>query len=115
MCTDKGNCSLHADNEWSKCRYGGNLLNVLCRKNTKEILRIKYENDYQGFVNIDALLDDGRVFSYNYSYGSCSGCDEWEDRELKDAAIEEIMSNEATYFDDIDQYNKWLLKLRKIK
>ena len=104
-CTNKYQCSLH--DEWIKCRYGYNLLNVLCRQNTKEIMRLNYENDYQGHVDIDALLDDGRIFSYSYSYGSCAGCDNWESRELSDAEIEKEITNNATYFDNIDQYNKW--------
>ncbi len=106
-CTLKRDCTLHTDIGWSGCRYGDNLFNVLCRLNTKEIMRSNYENDYEGFVDVDALLDDGRVFSYNYSYGSCGGCDEWESRELTDAEVENTMMQEATYFDNIAQYNEW--------
>jgi hypothetical protein len=61
-------------------RYADNLQNVLDKLGAVKLLRADYENDYQGHVDVDVLLGDGKVFSYNYSYGSCSGCDEWEDR-----------------------------------
>jgi hypothetical protein len=38
-----------------------------------KVLRVAYESDYQGFLDIDVLLKDGRIISYYYSYGSCSG------------------------------------------
>jgi|WetSurSiteA1Bulk_404760.scaffolds.fasta_scaffold12997_4 hypothetical protein len=39
----------------------------------EKVLRIRYEADYQGFLDIDILLKDGRIVSYEYTYGSCSG------------------------------------------
>lgn len=105
-------CSIFDDkgiiNDVMNCRYGDNLLYVLKTINAKEILSVDYECDYQGFVDIDALLDDGRVFSYKYYYGSCSSYDEWESLGLSDLQIEDRMLQEATFFDDIDQYKKWV-------
>lgn len=38
------------------------------------------EGDYQGYVATCVRLNDtGEVVIYNDSYGSCSGCDMWED------------------------------------
>jgi len=73
----------------------------------KEILFLNHENDYQGFVDIDVLLDDGRVFSYCYSYGSCSGCDGWEADGLDDAQIRDEMRSGGSFLDNINQYFDW--------
>jgi hypothetical protein len=80
------------------------LVNELCGE---EILRLEYESSWSGDVDIDVLLKNGQVFSYYYSYGSCSGCDEWESLDLDDEEIEEEMLKGATFFDDIAQYNAW--------
>lgn len=37
------------------------------------------ENYYQGTVMTAVKLEDGRFVFYSDSYGSCSGCDMWED------------------------------------
>ena len=38
------------------------------------------EGDYQGYVATCVRLNDtGEIVIYNDSYGSCSGCDAWED------------------------------------
>jgi hypothetical protein len=37
------------------------------------------EGDYQGTVATAVRLHDGRYCWYQDSYGSCSGCDSWED------------------------------------
>lgn len=73
----------------------------------KELLKIDFESDYQGFVDADVLLNDGRVISYRYYYGSCSGCDEWESRAMNDKEIMDAMSQEATVFNNIEDYNKF--------
>ena len=72
-----------------------------------DVLRLDYESDYQGYVDIDVRLLDGRVFSYQYSYGSCSGCDDWEARDLTDDQVEAEMLRDATIFDGIEPYERW--------
>ena len=59
-------------------------------------------NDYQGSVAIVAKLDDGRWLHYDWSYGSCSGCDHWEnvmgwddDAERRQEVINEIQNGAA--------------------
>ena len=63
---------------------------------------------YGGSIDIDILLLDGRVLSYNYAFDSC--CDRLEgtcdDEDSKE--IEEDVKQEATFFDDLAQYNKWV-------
>lgn len=43
-----------------------------------EVLFSTGSDGYQGSVAIVARLDDGRWLHYDWSYGSCSGCDAWE-------------------------------------
>jgi hypothetical protein len=97
--------------EVDNARYSDILEEVVNNLNPVELLRKNYESDYQGFVDIDVLLENGRVFSYNYSYGSCSGCDEWEDRSYSDAEIAEEMREHAVLFENIDEYNLWREKV----
>lgn len=58
-------------------------------------------DDYQGSVAIVARLDDGRWLHYDWSYGSCSGCDAWESRVHggeeggREAVLEEIRNGAA--------------------
>ena len=89
------------------CRYCSNLQKVIDRLGGEKILRLEYESDYQGYVDIDVLLSDGTVMSYYYSYGSCSGCDSWEAEDLDDAGIESAMLQEMTFFSNIHEYNLW--------
>jgi len=96
-------------------RYSNILEAVVNRLGGVEVLRLEYEADYSGFVDIDVILKDGRVFSYKYWYGSCSGCDEWESRDLTEEEIVEIMLSEATYFTNRDQYCKWRAKVESKK
>ena len=88
-------------------RYSRNLESIVNRLSGVEILRKEYESTYQGFVDVDVLLSDGRVFSYCYSYGSCSGCDEWEGKNLSDDEIESVMMQESTIFNNRESYNQW--------
>lgn len=72
-----------------------------------EVIRLDYEDDYQGHIDVDVLLNDGRVFSYCYSYGSCSGCDEWESRGMSYDQIIDTMRDECTIFSNRYSYNRW--------
>lgn len=68
------------------------------------IIRLKYEAGYQGYVDIDVLLSSGKVFSYYYAYGSCSECDEWENRNLSDDEILLAMQKECSFIDYKNYY-----------
>lgn len=91
------------------CRYASCLIDLLTKLQAVQVLFEKYEDDYQGFVDVDVLLSDGRVFSYAYSYGSCSECDEWENLGLSYEEIINTILQEATFFNSINEYNQWLL------
>lgn len=88
-------------------RYSSILESLLQSLHAVEVLRKDYESDYSGYVDVDVLLKDGRIFSYRYSYGSCSGCDEWEQRELTDTQIRHEMHRDATFFETRASYDLW--------
>jgi len=94
-------------------RYSHILNKLVMELNGVVILRFEFEADYQGFVDIDVLLLDGRVFSYKYSYGSCSGCDEWESRDLSDDDIMDEMHKDASFYISIQSYLKYLARKDK--
>lgn len=88
-------------------RYADVLESLLRDLDAEKVLYLTFEDDYQGSLDADVLLKDGRVFSYGYSYGSCSGCDEWEDEGQSDDGIKEIMKSSATFFNTQDEYTSW--------
>jgi hypothetical protein len=90
-------------------RYSENLEVVINGLNPLCVLNLNYCSDYQGDVNIDVLLANGSVFIYDYSYGSCSGCDDWESRSLADDEIEEEMLNSAVIY-SINDYMEFMKK-----
>lgn len=58
------------------------------------------EGDYQGEVATAVQLADDRFAWYQDSYGSCSGCDSWEDAD--DEAVRALcidLANSARVFD----------------
>lgn len=81
----------------SQCRYGDVAERIF---GDAEIIWEHSESDYQGTANVLALLPDGRFCHYEWTYGSCSGCDEWESRDLTDDEVEGEMRSAAVYFDD---------------
>ena len=101
------------DKELSNCRYASNLESLLNDLNAVKILRKDYIEDYQGYVDLDVLLEDGRIFSYGYKYGSCSGCDEWEALGLSDEEIKKVMLKEGTFFSTYESYTKWRQEVDK--
>lgn len=74
------------------------------------ILRCEYEAGYQGYVDIDVMLKNRQVFSYKYSYGSCSVCDEWESRHLSEDAILDEMQKGCYIFNSYVSYLIWRIK-----
>lgn len=94
-------------------RYSDNLEAVLTKLDATKLLRLRYKSLDQGYVAVDALLKDGRVYSYYYSYGSCAACDDWNYRNLSSAQIEEEMLNEATIFDNLEQYEAYRANIVK--
>jgi hypothetical protein len=74
----------------STCRYGDVAGRIF---KDAEIIWEHSEADYQGFASVLAAMPDGTFVNYNWSYGSCSGCDEWESSGLGDDEIEAVMRN----------------------
>lgn len=67
------------------------------------------EGDYQGTVATCVKLSDGRFVIYNDYYGSCSGCDSWEDasdEEVKSMCIN--LSNGAYIFNSLTDVKEYL-------
>ncbi len=68
----------------SRCRYGDTLAPLF---EGGEVVWEHSEADYQGSANVLVAMPDGTFIHYEWSYGSCSGCDEWEARDLSDEEI----------------------------
>ena len=98
-----------------QARYSDDLEVVINELKPLHLKWLEYEADYQGYVNIDVLLEDGRVFSYEYSYGSCSGCDEWEHRSLRDYELRKEMIKGSVIYSDMETYMKGIGAKRKEK
>lgn len=86
------------DSTAAECRYGENALDAFGPDS--EVIWEASEADYQGSANILIRTAEGRFAHFEWTYGSCSGCDEWEDRGLSDVEIETTMRDTAVWFDD---------------
>jgi hypothetical protein len=67
------------------------------------------EGDWQGQVATMAKLSDGRIVVYDDYYGSCSGCDAWED--ATDQTVRKLcidLANGARIFDSQEEAVEWL-------
>lgn len=91
--------------ESAKCRYGGNATRAFP---DAEVLWESAENDYQGTVALVFRMPDGHLGFYEWSYGSCSGCDDWEARDLPDNKIEAEMVARTAFFHDATALLAWL-------
>jgi hypothetical protein len=73
--------------------------------------------DYQGNVNIVGVFEgyNGKFFHFVYSYGSCSGCDEWEDRSLSDDEIETEMREKClSTFENIEHFKNYVSNIKEM-
>ena len=96
--------------EWSNttaasCRYGDIAENIF---GDAEIIWENSECDYQGWANVLAAMPDGTFIHYEWSYGSCSGCDEWEARDLSDDEVEAEMRRGMAVLKDRETLRKYL-------
>lgn len=80
-----------SDTGSSGCRYGVVAGNIW---GDWDVLWEQFDDDYQGYASFVAHKD-GRFVVYDWSYGSCSGCDDWEARRLSEAE----MRSEAVEYD----------------
>lgn len=94
----------------STCRYGEIAERIF---GDADILWEHSESDYQGFANVLAILPDGTLCHYEWSYGSCSGCDGWESAGLNHDEIEKEMRRDAIFITDIKIMVKYLKHVTK--
>ena len=74
-----------------------------------EVIGHYNEEDYQGQVATCVKLLSGEYAIYNDYYGSCSGCDAWEDasdEDVKKMCID--LSNSAYIFETLDDVKEFL-------
>jgi len=99
-----------------QCRYGDvaekafGLMNILWEDST---------DDYQGGAEVLAKSEsrawgeeDKPYVHYEWSYGSCSGCDGWEDQGLSDAKILAEMMDGCSFYDK-ESLGEWLNMLKR--
>jgi hypothetical protein len=90
----------------SNCRYGDV---AECVFGDAEIIWEHSEDSFQGSANILAYFPDtGKFAHYEWTYGSCCVCDEWEARRLSDDEIEQEMRDSAVWFDDVETLKRYL-------
>jgi hypothetical protein len=89
----------------SSCRYGDVAGRIF---RDAEIIWENSESDYQGFANVLAHMPDGTFAHYEWTYGSCSGCDEWEARDLTDEQVEAEMRSALAVLPDKEALMKYL-------
>ena len=87
----------------SDCRYGDVAEEIW---GDWDILWEKSENNYQGSVAFVARKG-GRYCCFEYDYGSCTGCDYWEDKGSTYSEIEQDMRDSAEWFDDLGVFLKF--------
>ncbi|MGB9660685.1 MAG: hypothetical protein ACPL5F_01540 [Moorellaceae bacterium] len=89
----------------SQCRYGDIAARIW---GDAEILWEDSDAGYQGHATIVARMPDGRYCFYEWWYGSCACCDDWEARDLSDDEIEQEMRETAVWFDNEKEFSKFL-------
>lgn len=89
----------------SKCRYGDVAERIF---SDAEIIWECSEDDYQGSANVIASMPDGTFIHYEWTYGSCSGCDEYESLGLSDDEIEADMRKTMAVLKDRETLRKYL-------
>jgi len=95
----------------TECRYG-EILNGLIGE-YDEIFLYAAEADYQGYVKVawgpgEYDYQDKNYYFYEYSYGSCSGCDDWESRGLSNLEIAKEMIEGTVKFEKKEDFIKFL-------
>ena len=79
-----------------------------------ELVYVAGEAGYQGDEVIVAKLDDGSWLFYEWVYGSCSGCDEWERANLDGEALHDVIRTQMHPV-DAETFADWLVACRAAK
>ena len=89
----------------NKCRYGEIAERIF---GEADIIWEHSEVDYQGYATVLAAFPDGTFAHYFWSYGSCSGCDDWENRHLSDDQVEAEMRQGMAVIKDVPTLRRYL-------
>lgn len=89
----------------SQCRYGDVIGEVF---SDAEVIWENSYADYQGSANILVKMFDGRFAHYSWTYGSCSGCDEWEAANYNDEQIRQEVLRTTAWLANEEQLIKYL-------
>ena len=98
----------------SSCRYGSNAGTIW---GDWDVIWEESHSDYQGEAKFLAKKNNTYVF-YEWTYGSCGGCDDWEYRNLTDVQIEAEMKRDAIEFDGLNSKEhlaNWCRMLEEVK
>lgn len=74
------------------------------------------EADYQGSCSVILEMENKTFAHVEWSYGSCSGCDDWENRNLNDDQIRaEVLQSHTAYFDNLKTLQNYVLDLKSYR
>lgn len=103
-----------------RCRYGEVAERIF---GDAEIIYEDSCDDWQGYARLLAHMPNGEFCYYEWFFGSCSGCDDWEFRKLDDTSIEKEMRSELAWLHTVksarqfvvntkmaDAFEQWLRK-----
>jgi hypothetical protein len=93
------------DSVASRCRYGDWLAPLF---DAGEVIWEHAEADYQGFANVLVAMPDGSFVHYEWTYGSCSGCDEWEARGLSEEQVRDEAKRVMAVLNNEDHLQAYL-------
>lgn len=106
-----GGVKLVRDSTAAECRYGEG---VVALYGDWEVVDDRSYADYQGQVWLVARKRDlagGDLYVHvEFSYGSCSGCDDWEARDLSDEAIVEEIRDKCSLLMDVETFKEWSVR-----
>jgi len=91
------------DSTAAKCRYGDE---VGAAFNKPIVLWERSYADYQGHAKV-LCWDQARVVYYEWGYGSCSGCDNWEAQGLEGEKLVLTIRAQGEYFEDAEVLKKF--------
>ena len=92
--------------------YGDILAELATDLGISYIIDLTYEADCSGEVAIEGKLKNKKYWVYAYSYGSCSGCDEWQDRKLSDKEIKAQMKKDSVFYSEKEYVERLRLKIK---
>lgn len=92
------------------CRYGEEA-QTLMQSEGATVVGQCGAPDYQGDAKVLGRKPDGSYILLEWSWGSCSGCDEWEARDLTSDQIVETMRGTLARFPSAEHLNAYCQKV----